>query len=88
MQLAKIIGTVVATRKEDTLIGYKLLVLQVQNPSSSMPSGECLVAVDMLGAGVGDTVLFARGGAARALLSTPAPIDAAVVGIVDSVDVM
>ncbi len=87
MQLAKVIGTVVSTRKEDSLVGYKLLVLEVQDPGSASPHGERLVAIDTLGAGVSETVLFVRGGAARINLSSPAPIDAAVVGIVDSVDV-
>ena len=87
MQLAKVIGTVVATRKEDALIGYKLLVLDVQDPGSRSTHGERLVAIDTLGAGVSDLVLFVRGGAARVNLPTPAPVDATVVGIVDSVDV-
>jgi len=87
MQLAKVIGTVVSTRKEDSLVGYKLLVLEVQDPGSASPHSERLVAIDTLGAGVSETVLFVRGGAARINLSSPAPIDAAVVGIVDSVDV-
>lgn len=87
MQLAKVIGTVVATRKEDALIGYKLLVLEVQDPGSHSPDGERLVAIDTLGAGVSETVLFVRGGAARVNLPAPAPVDATVVGIVDSVDV-
>jgi microcompartment protein CcmK/EutM len=87
MQLAKVIGTVVATRKEDSLVGYKLLVLEVQDPGGAFPDGERLVAIDTLGAGVSETVLFVRGGAARVGLLTPAPVDAAVVGIVDTVDV-
>ena len=52
MQLAKVIGTVVSTRKEDALVGYKLLVLEVQDPGGAAPSGERLVAIDTLGAGV------------------------------------
>jgi ethanolamine utilization protein EutN len=87
MQLAKVIGTVVSTRKEDTLVGYKLLVLEVQDPGGVSPSGERLVAIDTLGAGVTETVLFVRGGAARVNLAGPTPVDAAVVGIVDTVDV-
>lgn len=87
MQLAKVIGTVVATRKEEALVGFKLLVLEVEDPGSKSPAGERLVAIDTLGAGITDTVLFVRGGAARINLSTPAPVDAAIVGIVDTVDV-
>lgn len=87
MQLAKVIGTVVATRKEESLVGFKLLVLEVEDPGSSSPNGERLVAVDALGAGITDTVLFVRGGASRVNLPTPAPVDAAIVGIVDTVDI-
>ena len=87
MQLATVIGTVVATRKEDSLVGYKLLVLEVQDPGGNSPDGERLVAIDTLGAGVSETVLFVRGGAARVNLAAPTPVDAAVVGIVDTVDV-
>ncbi len=82
MHLAKVIGTVVATRKEDTLVGFKFLVLEpLEGP------GGRVVAIDTLGAGVSDTVLYATGGAARVMLRQPAPVDAAVIGIVDSVDV-
>ena len=87
MHLAKVIGTVVATRKEEALVGFKLLVLEVQDPGSQSPNGEREVAIDTLGAGVGETVLFVRGGAARVTLASPAPVDAAIVGIVDTVDV-
>lgn len=87
MQLAKVIGTVVSTRKEDSLVGYKLLVLEVLDPGSKSQDGERLVAIDMLGAGVTETVLFVRGGAARINLPSPAPVDATIVGIVDTVDV-
>lgn len=82
MQLAQVIGTVVATRKQDTLVGFKLLVLENLDPSKTR-----LVAVDRLGAGVGDTVLYVTGGAARVDLQAQTPVDAAIVGIVDNVDV-
>jgi ethanolamine utilization protein EutN len=87
MLLANVIGRVVATRKEESLVGYTLLVLEVLDPRAATPKGERLVAVDTLGAGVGETVLVVRGGAARIGMTAPAPVDAAVVGIVDSVDV-
>lgn len=86
MLLANVIGRVVATRKEESLVGYTLLVLEVLDPGRGA-RGERLVAVDTLGAGAGDTVLVVRGGAARLGLPSPAPVDAAVVGIVDTVDV-
>ena len=81
MKLAKVIGTVVATRKEETLVGFTLPVLEPLNEA-----GPHVVAVDTLGAGGGDTVLYVTGGAARIVLRKPAPVDAAIVGIVDSVD--
>lgn len=87
MQLAKVIGTVVATRKEDSLVGFKFLVLEILSAGKDGKGGARLVAVDTLGAGAGDTVLFVTGGAARMPLPAPAPVDATIVGIVDSVDV-
>lgn len=87
MQLAKVIGTVVATRKEDSLIGFKLLVLETLGVEKEGKGGHRLVAVDTLGAGAGDTVLFVTGGAARIPFPERAPIDASIVGIVDSIDV-
>jgi len=87
MQLAQVIGTVVSTRKEDALIGHKLLILTTFDPRSQVASGELLVAIDALGAGIGETVLIARGGAARINLPAATPVDARIIGIVDTVDV-
>lgn len=89
MRLAKVIGTVVATRKEDSLTGFKLLVIEEIDPRNEAATSNRLVAVDTLGAGEGDIVLWVQGGAARVISEThrAAPLDAAVVGIVDSVDV-
>jgi ethanolamine utilization protein EutN len=81
MQLAKVIGTVVATRKEESLVGFKFLVLETEG------TGGQVVAVDTLGAGIGDQVLYVTGGGARATLPPGTPVDAAIVGIVDVVDV-
>jgi ethanolamine utilization protein EutN len=85
MQIARVIGTVVATRKDDALVGFKLMVLQVEDPKSG-EEAERIVAVDTVGAGVGEQVLVTRGGAARACLPINAPTDAAIVGIIDTVD--
>ena len=87
MQLATVVGTVVATRKEETLIGFKLLVLENLSPGKDGKGGARFVAIDTLGAGAGDTVLVVTGGAARAHLDSSVPVDATVVGIVDSMDV-
>ncbi|PID85581.1 MAG: ethanolamine utilization protein EutN [Chloroflexi bacterium] len=90
MRLAKVIGNVVATQKEEALIGLKLLVIEEIDAQTEKAKDDRLVAVDTLGAGVGDTVIWVRGGAARVLskVDRHAPVDAAIVGIVDEVDVV
>ncbi len=85
MQVARVIGTVVSTRKDDALIGFKLLVLEVEDPRTGADA-ERLVAIDTVGAGVGEQVLVTRGGAARTCLPINAPTDAAIIGIIDTVD--
>jgi ethanolamine utilization protein EutN len=88
MRIAKVIGTVVSTRKEESLVGYSLLVVELQKPGTDEAQGQ-VVAVDTVGAGVSDLVLVALGGAARvALPNSPAPVDATIIGIIDSVDVL
>jgi ethanolamine utilization protein EutN len=88
MRLAKVIGTVVATRKEESLTGFKLLVIQEIDPQGERDTDNRLVAVDTLGAGEGDIVLWVIGGAARVVSEEhrKAPLDVAIVGIIDSVD--
>lgn len=89
MRLAKVIGNVVATRKEETLTGIKLLVIEELDPVSTEEKNNRLIAVDTLGAGAGDIVLWVQGGAARVISNVDrySPLDAAIVGIVDSVDI-
>lgn len=83
MLLAVVTGTVVATRKHQGLQGAKLLLVRPEEPKNS----PAMVAVDRLGAGVGDRVLLALGSAARlAWGNYEIPADAAIVGIVDSVE--
>lgn len=80
MLLGKVVGSVVSTRKNENLIGNKFLIIQ---PLEGM-QGERLVAIDNVGAGIGETVLVACGSAARIGCNMEnAPIDAAIVGIVD-----
>jgi ethanolamine utilization protein EutN len=87
MQLARVIGDVVATRKDDNLTGIKLLVVQPLSPDRE-PQGVPLVAVDAAGAGVGEEVFFVRGREASfPFLPAEPPVDAAIVGIVDRWDV-
>ena len=88
MQLAKVIGDVVVTRKDDNLTAIKLLVLQPMAADGSN-AGRTLVAVDAVGAGVGETVFFVRGKEASfPFFPTEVPADAGVVGIVDHWDVV
>ena len=87
MLLAKIVGTVVATRKDPRLESTKLLVARPMDPRGKS-DGNYLVAVDTVDAGVGETVLIVSGSSARmAAGMKDCPVDAAVVGIIDHVDV-
>jgi microcompartment protein CcmK/EutM len=83
MQLARVLGEVVATIKDAQLTGSKLLVLQPLNAAGE-PAGRTLVAVDSVGAGVGEHVFFVRGReAAFPFYPAEPPTDAAIIGIVD-----
>ena len=87
MILAKIVGTVVATRKDERLVSNKLLVARPIDPRGK-PEGNYLVAVDTVDAGVGETVLIVSGSSARmASGMKDCPVDAAIVGIVDTIEV-
>jgi microcompartment protein CcmK/EutM len=83
MQLARVIGDVVATRKDEALTGIKLLIVQPLSADRS-PVGRPLVAVDAVGAGVGEEVFFVRGKEASfPFYPVEPPVDAGIVGIVD-----
>jgi microcompartment protein CcmK/EutM len=88
MVLARIVGTVVATRKDPRLVSNKLLLARPVDPRDrSRLEGAYLVAVDTVDAGVGETVLIVSGSSARmASGMKDCPVDAAVVGIVDTVE--
>ena len=87
MLLAKIVGTVVATRKDPRLVSNKLLVVRPVDPRGK-GDGNYLVAVDTVDAGVGETVLIVSGSSARmASGMKDCPVDAAIVGIIDSVEI-
>ena len=82
MIIGKVIDCVVSTRKNDRLIGQKLLIVR---PLENMEAKGEFVAIDNVGAGIGETVLVAQGSAARIGCDhATAPIDAAIVGIIDS----
>jgi microcompartment protein CcmK/EutM len=84
--LAKVVGTVVATRKDPRLVSTKLLVARPLDPKGK-PEGSYLVAVDTVDAGVGETVLIVSGSSARMAAGLKdCPVDAAIVGIVDHVE--
>jgi microcompartment protein CcmK/EutM len=83
MQLARVIGDVVATRKDPNLTGIKLLIIQPIAPDGTA-AGRPLVALDSIGAGAGENVFFVRGReAAYPFYPVEAPSDATIVGIVD-----
>jgi microcompartment protein CcmK/EutM len=86
MHLGKVTGTLVASRKEPMLDGLPLLVVR-QLDESGEPSGGYVVAVDSVGAGVGEVVLFASGSSARQTQATKdKPCDAVIMAIVDQWD--
>ena len=93
MFLAKVMGAVVATKKEDSMKGRKLLLLRPMlvdesNPGRLRTGVNTIVAVDNLGAGESEMVLFCQGSSARLGAGMKSlPVDASVVGIVDTVDV-
>jgi ethanolamine utilization protein EutN len=87
MILAKVVGTVVATRKDDRLVSSKLLIARPVDPHGTA-EGSYLVAVDTVEAGFGETVLIVSGSSARMASGLKdCPVDAAIVGIVDTVEV-
>lgn len=94
MFLARVIGSVVSTKKDEAMKGAKLLILRpmlVDESDSAKfrPGSNTIVAVDAMGAGNDELVLFCQGSSARqATGMKQLPIDAAVIGIVDAVDVM
>ncbi|MBP2646171.1 MAG: Ethanolamine utilization protein EutN/carboxysome structural protein Ccml [Firmicutes bacterium] len=89
MWVGKVVGNVVATRKDDSLVGSKLLIVMPLHGKNQRISGkELLVAVDTIGAGKSETVLVITGSSARNIVGQgQGAIDAAIVGIVDTVEV-
>ena len=94
MFLARVIGSVVSTKKDEAMRGQKLLLLRPMlvdeaKPAQFRPGTNTIVAVDTLGAGSDDLVLFCQGSSARQASGMKSlPVDAVVVGIVDSVEVL
>jgi microcompartment protein CcmK/EutM len=84
--LGRVVGTVVATRKDDRLVGTKLLVVRTTDPSGRDETSH-MVAVDTVDAGVSDRVLVVTGSSARMASGLKdTPVDAAIIGVIDSVE--
>jgi ethanolamine utilization protein EutN len=94
MFLARVEGSVVSTKKETSMNGRKLLLLRPQlvdekDPAKFRAGTNTIVAVDSVGAGVGELVMFCQGSSARLAAGLKdTPVDAVIIGIVDSVDVL
>ena len=94
MFLARVEGSIVATKKDPSMSGRKLLLLRPQlvddkDPTRLRPGLNTIVAVDRVGCGTGELVIFCQGSSARlAPTLKEAPVDAVIIGIVDSVDVL
>ncbi len=87
MHLGKVIGTVWSTRKDEKLVGAKFLIVRQLNLDYS-PKDNFVVAVDSVGAGVGEVVLYAQGSSARqTTLTKNKPVDAVIMAIVDKLDI-
>ena len=83
MFIAKVVGNLWATRKEETLVGRKLMIVEPSRLDGTS-TGEPLVAVDTIDAGIGEMVIVAQGSSARkAVGQTESPVDAAIVAIID-----
>ncbi len=94
MFLARVEGSVVATKKDPSMSGRKLLLVRPQlvdekDPTKFRPGANTIVAVDSVGAGLGELVMFCQGSSARLAPNLKdAPVDAVIIGIVDTVDVL
>ncbi len=86
MQMGMVVGRVTATRKDENLVGTKLLITQpigLDGTANSSP----IITVDTVGAGIGERVIFVTGSmASKAIRNKEAPIDAAIIGIIDSLE--
>ena len=88
MRIGKVIGNIWATRKEEKLAGLKLLIVQPINVIDGSPDKAPIVAMDIISAGMGDTVILVGGSSARGAAGDMSiPVDATVVGIVDDQEV-
>ncbi len=88
MLIARVIGTLVATRKHERLVGSKIQIVVPLDAQGKIPSGEPFVAVDAVGAGVGERVIVVLGSSAReGVEDNRSPVDATIIGIIDHIDI-
>ncbi|MCH1624019.1 EutN/CcmL family microcompartment protein [Ferdinandcohnia quinoae] len=87
MMLGKVIGSIWATQKEEGMKNIKLLLVQPISVEDE-PLGQLMIAADRIGAGKGERVIISRGSPARMIFQKNTPIDAVVIGIVDSMEVI
>lgn len=88
MYMAKVVGNVVATRKDESLIGYKLMIVNKIDAKGNLIDSPQEVAADYVGAGIGDYVLVCKGSAVRVnQQKNKVSIDMAIIGIIDTIDV-
>ncbi len=86
MEIARVVGTVVSTRKDELVRGFKLLSLEALNPEDLSPKGLNMVGVDIVDAGIGDIVLVVRGSSARTATGLKnRPIDTTIVAVIDEI---
>jgi microcompartment protein CcmK/EutM len=87
MVIGLVVGTVVSTRKEPELVSLKFLLVKPCDAAGNPTNAQPVVAVDAVGAGVGEVVLYASGSSARQTVMTKdRPVDATIMAIVDSID--
>lgn len=87
MKIGRVIGTLVATRKDESLVGSKLMITQPLDLDYK-PTDEPMIMVDTVGAGIGEVIIYSEGTASRNAAGKPdSAIDAAIVGIIDNLDV-
>ena len=87
MEIARVTGTVVATRKDQKLSGHKILLVELTDVSGKGKGGAPIVALDSVDAGIGDLVLVVRGSSARqAKDMSTTPVDAMIIGVIDNIE--
>ncbi|MGP1440998.1 MAG: EutN/CcmL family microcompartment protein [Anaerovoracaceae bacterium] len=87
MHIGKVVGHLWSTKKQDSLTGMKLMIIEPIDPLNNCKERLPLVAVDSVGAGIGEIIIYTTGSSARkAVMNQEIPIDAAILGIVDNVE--